>query len=573
MKNKVLLLLSLCAAFVFTACNKGGKTGLLIPKDAGFVLHVDLSSLSSKLSWKEIQQTSWYAEAQKKADDSLAKKLLADPASSGVDTDGSLVMFMKRTGFSGYVAFEGKLKDAEKFKNTLMHGVGGENKVTIEKDGNLNYARMEGNDDATLYFNDKLFVFVADASETKNVVPNQSMPQLSATSQKYTLDSLRYFAKSTFSLSGKDLLDSDERFTDLIGDKADMHYWMNSETLYGGMMAGPLAMLKLGDVLKGNISTGKANFENGKIVFDSKQYYGEKLGELFKKYSGKQVSDELLSKLPGQNVLAAFAMNYNPEGIKELLKLLGVDGMANAAMAQFGYSVDEFIKANAGELAFALTDFSIKKTPTTMDIGEGQVINYDEEKPEMKFVFGTSVNDQASFQKLIDIIDQNVKDKLPSTADTSDGNEMKKKFQGKWFAFGTSDGEVDAFLNGNKKPAYSSIFSGHNGGGFVDLQKFIMAAAASNKDTASKKVFDLSAAFWKNVNMFWDMKGGTATSHFEINLQDGSTNALKQLNKYLDEMYLAAPKDKDEFDFDMPVDSTAIAVDSAAAAAAAEMEL
>lgn len=542
MKSKIVLLLSLCAVLVFTACNRGGKTGLLVPKDAGLVVHIDLSSLSSKLSWKEIQQTSWYAEAQKKADDSLAKKLLADPASSGIDTEGSLVMFMKRTGNSGYVAVEGKLKDVEKFKKTILDGSQG--KAAIEKDGDLSFAKMEGNNDATLYFNDKLFVFVADASDTKKVGGNQSFPQLGE-SKKYTLDSLKYFAKSTFSLKGKDLLDSDKRFADLITDKADAHFWLNSGNLYGGMLAGPLAMMKLGDVLQDNISMGKANFENGKIVADGKTIYNEKLASLFTKYAGKEVSSDVLGKLPDQNVLAAFAMNYNPEGIKEFLKLLGVDGMANAAMAQFGYSVDEFIKANAGELAFALTDFSISKRPTSMTIGEGQVINYDEEKTEMKFVFGTSVKDKAAFQKLIDLIGQNVKDKMPVAADSA-GNQLKNKLQDKWFAFGTSDAEVDAFLAGNKKPAYTEVFKGHNGGGFVDLQKFIMQAAASNKDTASKKAFDISSAFWKNINAFWDVKGGTATSHFEINLQDASTNSLQQLNKYLDQMYLAVPKNKEE---------------------------
>lgn len=560
MKNRFLLLLSLFAVFIFTACNKGGKTGLLVPKDAGLVLHVDLSSLSSKLSWKEIQQTAWYAEAQKKADDSLAKKLLADPASSGVDTEGGIVMFMKRTGNSGYIAVEGKLKDAGKFKKTILEG--GKNDVQIQKDGDFNFATMSNNGDATLYFNDKMFVFVADASDGKAVIPNQSMPQLPSASQKYQLDSLKYFAKNIFNLKGKDLLDSDERFADLISDKADMHYWVNTGNLYGGLLGGPLAMMKIGDVLQGNVSTGKANFENGKIVVDSKQFYGEKLAELFKKYSGKNVSNEILAKLPEQNVLAVFAMNYNPEGIKEFLKLLGVDGMANAAMAQFGYSIDEFVKANAGELAFALTDFSITKKPATMALDNGEIINYDEEKPDMKFVFGTSVKDKAAFQKLIDLIGKNVKDKIPMAADSSKSG-LKNKLQDKWFAFGTSDAEVDAFLSGNKKPAYSGIFSGHNGGGYVDLQKVIMAAAANNKDTTAKKAIDISATFWKNVSMFWDMKGGTATSRFEINLQDANTNSLKQLNKYADQMYLSVPKNKEQdFTIEPPLSADTISVPS-----------
>lgn len=542
MKNKILLLLSLCAAIVFTACNRGGKTGLLIPKDASFVIHVDFSSLSSKLSWKEIQQTAWYAEAQKKADDSLTKKLLADPASSGVDTDGSLVIFMKRANISSYVAVEGKLKDAEKFKKTIIES--GKNNVKIEKDGDLNFARIENNDNGTVYFSDKMFVFIADASDGNSVLPNQSMPQISGSSQKYSIDSLKFFAKNIFSLKGKDLLDSDKRFADLMDNKADMHYWVNTESFYGGMMGGAMAMMKIGDVLAGNVSTGTANFENGKIIMESKQYYGEKLAELFKKYSGKNVSDELLSKLPDQNVLAAFAMNYSPEGIKEFLKLLGVDGLVNAAMAQFGYSVDDFVKANAGELAFALTDFSIKKRPASMTLENGETISYENEKPEIKFVFGTAVNDKAAFQKLIDVIGKNLKSQLGVPADTtiSSDFQFKKMLQDKWFAFGSSDAEVNAFLSGNKKPAYSGIFSGHNGGGYIDLQKVIATVAANSGDSSSRKLTDISAAFWKNVNMFWDVKGDNATSKFEINLADGNTNALKQLNKYADQMYQAAPK-------------------------------
>lgn len=544
MNSKFLLTLSLFLLIVFSACNKGGKTGLLIPKDAALVVHLDLSSLSSKLTWKEIQQTSWFTEAQKQTNDSLAKKLLADPGSSGVDVDNSLVMFMKRTGNNGYVAFEGKLKDAEKFKTTIQQAA--EGKAKIEKDGEFNVASMDQDNGAVLYFNDKIFVFVTDASDTKRMTPNQSMPEIGGSSQKYSMDSLKYFAKSTFSLKGKDLLDSDERFANLISDKADMHYWMNSGYLYSGMMGGPLAMMKIGDVLTDNISLGKANFENGKIVFDSDQFYNEKLADLFKKYSGKKISNDVLNRLPDGNVLAAFAMNYNPEGIKELLKLLGVDGMANAALGQMGinFTVDDFVKANAGELAFALTDFTIKEVPASVTIDEegGQKeISYTDKKPEMKFVFGVSVNDQASFQKLIDGVAALKNQEKFNMQSDSAATKTVNKIQGKWFALGSGDAEVNSFLEGKKSPGYAAAISGHNGGGYVDLQKFILAASAGNKGRTGGKMFDISAGFWKNINMFWDLKGKNATSHFEINLADGKTNSLKQLNQYFDKLYMAKP--------------------------------
>lgn len=555
MKSKLLLITSLFTILVFTACNKGGKTGLLIPKDAGLVLHIDLSSLSSKLSWDEIAKTSWFAEAQKKTSDTLAKKLLSNPESSGIDTKGSLVMFMKRTGTNGYIAFEGKLKDAAKFSKMILEADKGN--IKIEKDGEFNFVKSPENNDGVMYFNDKMFVAIADVSDM-----NKAMNGMGAPAAKYALDSLKYFAKSTFSLKGDQLLDSDNRFEKLIGSKADMHYWMNSGNLYQGMLGGAMGMLnmmKLSTLLEGNVSTGKVNFENGKIAIESDQFYNKELAGLFKKYSGKEVSSELLGKLPEHNALAAFAMSYSPEGMKEFLKLLGVDGMANAALAQMGFSVDDFIKANKGELAFALTDFEVKESPASVTLEDGEVVPYNKEKPEMKFVFGVSVNDKASFQKIINAIDAKTKAQMDALGDTS-ASKVKNKLQGNWFALGSSDTEVDAFLNGNNKPAYTAGFSGHNGGGFFDLQKIIMGAAKSNKDSASKKAIDISAAFWKNANMVWDIKGGEAISKFDINLTDGNTNSLKQLNKYFDQLYLAIPKKDivDDADFTEPavVDTT-----------------
>ena len=543
MKNKYLLGLGLMMALIFTACNKAGKSGLLVPKEAGLVLHLDLSSLSSKLSWDEVKQTAWFAEARQKTTDTLLKKILDDPENSGIDPKGSLVFFMVRTGQNGYLAFEGSMKDQNKFATMITQADSG--KFKIEKDGNLSFAKGAEQSNTVVYFNDKTFVLVADASDMSKGMPSSTAIPGVTPGEKYSLDSLKLLAKNTFSLKGKDLLDSDDRFTALINDKADMHYWVNSGNLYGGMLGGIMGMMKLSAVLEGNISTGTVNFENGKIAFNSKQFYGKELASLFKKYSGKEVSSSLLAKLPQQNVLAAFAMSYPPEGLKEFLKLLGVDGMANAYLGQLGFTIEDFIKANKGDLAFALTGYSVKESPAQITLNDGEVIPYNKEKPEMKFVFGVSVNDKPTFQKLIDIFSNKIKSQMPIEADSA-ASGLKNKLVDNWFALGSSDAEVDAFLTGNNQPEYSKLFSGHNGGGFMDLQKMIMAFTASSKDTAFKKASDLSASFWKNITMHWDVKGGEASSKMDINLVDGTGNSLKQLNKYIDQMYLAVPKKENQ---------------------------
>lgn len=537
-KNKGLLILSIGLVLLITACNKGGKTGLLVPNDAGMVLHVDLTSLSSKLTWAEIKQTAWFAEALNQTTDSLAKQLLNDPETSGIDPKGNLVVFLKRNGSNGYIAFEGALKDAARFSKVIE--AGGKGNIKIEKDGAYSFVASPDNENAVVYFNDKLFVAIIDASGVqKGISGNRG--SFGSRAEKYPLDSLKHFAKSTFQLKGSELLDNDERFTRLIGDKADMHFWVNSGNLYNGLAGGIMAMMKFNALLDGAITAGKANFDNGKIISDVKNYYGKEMTDLLKKNNGGHITEETISHLPDQDVLAAFSMSYAPSYIKDLIKLLGFDGIANAGLAQLGITVDDFTRANGGTQTFALTDVKVTPRPTSITLDNGQTISYEKDDTKFDFVFGSSVGDKPSFQKLIDAFKKTIDKEMP--VKDSALERIKNKLTDKWFAMAGSDAEIDAFLAGGKKPAYAQPFTGHSMGGYVNLQKiFTTILANSKKDTAYKKNLEVSANFWKTITMHSDIKGGEAISKIEINLADGNTNALKQLNKYIDQMYLAAPK-------------------------------
>ncbi|WP_300604436.1 DUF4836 family protein [Niabella sp.] len=557
-KNKGLLILGFCLALIFTACNKGGKTGLLIPDDAAMVLHVDLASLSSKLTWAEIKQTTWFTEALNQTTDSLGKQLLNDPETSGLDPKGSLVVFLKRTGSNGYVAFEGKLKDAAKFSKVIEEG--GKGNIKIEKDGEYSFVKSPDNDNAVVYFNDKLFVAIIDASGMSKGFPG-NRSSFGGSAEKYPLDSLKVLAKNTFQLKGSKLLDSDKRFADLVADKADMHFWVNSGNLYNGLAGGIMSMMKFNALLDGAITAGKADFDNGKITANVKNFYGKEMTDLLKKNSGSNITDETISHLPDQDVLAAFSMSYAPSYIKDLIKLLGFDGIANAGLAQLGITIDDFTKANGGTQSFALTDVTVTGKPAAVTLDNGETIPYEKDDTKFNFVFGSSVGDKSSFQKLIDAFRKTIDKEMP--VKDSALERIKSKLTDKWFALGGSDAEVDGFLSGGKKPAYAQPFTGHNMGGYVNLQKiFNTVIANSKKDSTYKKNLEVSANFWKTITMHSDIKGGEAFSKVEINLADNQTNALKQLNQYIDKMYQARPK-KEVID----VEEMAPIVDSAAVAA------
>ena len=145
-RASLLLTLSLFVLLLVVSCKKGDKTGLLVPEDAGVVVHINSPSLSSKLSWEEISQTEWFQELSKEATDSTAQKLLKDPAQSGIDTKADLVFFIKKQGRGGYVAFTGTVKDAKGSPVALVTVAvkGGSATTSTADDGSFTIAAKDG---------------------------------------------------------------------------------------------------------------------------------------------------------------------------------------------------------------------------------------------------------------------------------------------------------------------------------------------------------------------------------------------------------------------------------------------
>jgi hypothetical protein len=186
----------------------------------------------------------------------------------------------------------------------------------------------------------------------------------------------------------------------LIKETGDIHYWVNAEQ-YGNSLGGLLSMVKLSVLFEGNAYGTTVNFENGKISLKSKAWYNKELTELMKKYGGEKISEATINRIPSKNVVAAFAFKYQPEGFRDLIKLLGVDGFVNSGFNSIGYSTDEFVKANKGDVLVSVTDFEVKSRPMVLD---GATIEPKDmptvPDPTAKVLFATSVNDKPSFDKL-----------------------------------------------------------------------------------------------------------------------------------------------------------------------------
>lgn len=512
-------------ALLLASCSQSGKTGLLVPKEAALVVHVNMKSLSGKMSWEDIRNADWFKSISAQEKDSTAEKLMKDPASSGINLEADMVFHLARHNGSGYFAFQGKLSDAAAFEKLLTSSP--ENTKPVQSDGDL---RFMNPDEATmLLWNKDRFMMLANAP-----LDEMGGNYGSGRSRMLKGDTLLVLGKSILGLKGDKLLDSDKRFASLIGETGDLHFWTNAEYFTDARLGMITSMLKVSALIEGNISAGTLLFENGKITFDNTQYVSKDLASLLKKHTPKTVSNDLIKRLPSGEVMAAGVFNYPPEGLKELSKLIGADGMVNGFFGEFNYSMDEFIAANKGDIAFALADFGVKKDSVEYEGFNGKKEFYVRENPDLNFVAAVSVNNKEAFGKLVGIMQQQLKNADQATRD------LQYSFDENWLVFGSSQGEIDRFKAGNNSPAYADKISGHQMGFFIDVNRILgRVKALMNQDnaaaekTATGSILNASIAFWDNAIIYGDVEDGKVKSRMEINLIDRNSNSLKQLTNYL----------------------------------------
>jgi uncharacterized protein DUF4836 len=525
-RNLLSLVLLTVVITGIVSCGRTDKTGIVIPKDAALAVHINAPSLTAKVSWQEIQQNEWFKKLYSEETDSLSRKIMDDPAASGIDIKADMAFFIKKQGQGGYLAFEGGVKSASDFEAFAVKiNKGGK----VEKSGDINV--MATSRKSLVAWTDKRFVYISD------------MPMPSATdryrgsSDSYTepfsfhTDSLQVFAVQLFDLPHKNNLLSDDRFASLLKEQGDIHYWINAEQYYNSL-GGLLSLVNLNPLFEGNAYGSTLNFDEGKITLKSKAWYNRKLRDMIEKYPSGSVSADMINRIPSQNVVAVFALKYPPEAFKDLIKLTGVDGFVNSFFSGVGYSTDEFVKANKGDLLISVSDFDLKPHEITINDENGQPYTVKQEGiPNAKILFATSVNDKPSFDKLVGILQTQIQQNFPSVA-----NNVHFQANNNWFAASNSPEQVNGFLaGGNSRQPFASRISGHAFGGYINVQKILTSAAPSITDSSAKAAMDVSINMWEDIVMTsGGQKDGAYSGEAEVNLVDKKTNSLKQLNKYLD---------------------------------------
>jgi hypothetical protein len=237
-RNLVSLLLLSVIVTGIISCSRN-KSGIAIPKDASFAVHVNTNSLTSKVSWQEIQQNEWFKKLYAEETDSLTRKILNDPSNSGVDLQSELAAFVKKQGQGGYMAVEGGIKDAAAFEAFVSKvNLGGK----VVKNGDVSV--LSTSRKSLVAWTANRFVFISDAPmPSLSGRLDISKPDVSEPFSFQT-DSLQKFAVELFDLPAKNNLINDDRFASIMKETGDIHYWVNAEQYYNSL-GGFLSLLKM----------------------------------------------------------------------------------------------------------------------------------------------------------------------------------------------------------------------------------------------------------------------------------------------------------------------------------------
>lgn len=524
-QTKLLPMMALAVIILLSACSKKSNTqGRYVPANATAAMLINGASLNEKLPWSEIKNNQWFAEMQQDTTlSAFTKKLLDNPENSGVNTKKDFILFYVTDTTGAYGSVQGTLTDAAKFKTALQEA--SKNGKETVADG---YTYYTDDNTCVAYNKEKFFVSMelGDYNNLANVAPIS----MDSTTEPYVAPAKKVDVlaktKALIAMAEDNTLAKNEKFSELMATKGDAHIWINAEYANNANSLGSMAaVVNLSKLYKGAISTATLNFDNGAINMDVKSYAGKEMTELYEKYSGGKIDKTMLQSIPSQNVAGLFAFNFKPEGVKAFVKLLNLDGMLNLGAAQAGFNLDDFVKANKGDILLAVTD-----------LGKDSVTK----QQDAKVLFAASIGDKPSFTKIID-----AGKKYGAAVPPDMGKLINYNINDTYFAMSNDKNTTQSFLAGGTKAnnaAFMDKILGSSFGGYANLQYIIKNIPTSN-DTLDIAEQNLSLKMWDNVII----NGGgysnkSLSQHWEINLMDKSTNSLKQLNAYTGAMAIIEKK-------------------------------
>jgi hypothetical protein len=359
-----------------------------------------------------------------------------------------------------------------------------------------------------------------------------------------------------------------DAFEDAAKDKADVLLFTSSS---GALASVPmLGMSKASDLLKDLYSASTINFEEGKVVMDSKAYTNEMLADTLKKYAGPKVDMAMVDRYPGAvNGFAAFS--FNPQLLVAMMNIAGFTATANQGLQQLGFTVDDVTRAFKGDFAVIFSNVGVAEK--TNPEYPGMKVT----QPTGKLLFNAAIGDKGAYDKIVTalarqgiMVQKNgqyiLREMAEGSADgfvmNTDGKNLivasdaalLQQYQGGSGKVSLPDGVRDK-VNGNAVAFYA------------DIAGILNAMPADT--TGDAMLNSAKQTFRDAIITSENISGNTIKGHLEVRMINEKENSLAGLSRYfgtvantMDKMKAAGGMDdtymqpEDMDDMDMEDDAT-----------------
>ncbi len=522
--------LFICAiALMLGACNNTSNQAKYIPKDAVVVIGIDMKALTKKVALNAITNSKLFQDIQKRLQVKANNKSFED---AGIDVLNTIYVYVDRDKDADKIKIVGliPLKDAGKLEAYLKNTFPA---VSIKQNGGIQTASLG----VGMYagWNKETLVLMNMKDGYNNTMSEIS----SAASTKTEPDEATMLAniQAVFNTKKSNSIINNKRYATLEKEGHDIFLWMNYEQLMNEYMGTNMSeklggMAMINSFWKNAALTTGFDFVKGKVTGDMHYYIADDMAQLGKELGGVKVDDEIINKLPAQNLDVLATFHLPTKGTHDLLDKLGVLGIANLSLSQQDMDVDYILDAFTGDMAFSLNDF--KMSVAAADTGMNSIM--EEHNPlsmSTNYTMLLKINKKQNFEKLLGLAKpamHQLGNNLYSFSYAMDS--VCLAYNDKYAVVSKTAADAVACLNSNgeKKQGGAAMVYGHPAGMFVDFQQVLASISSRSHSGPDSAMIVICKNTYQDMVMSGaDFNKDNFTYHMEVNFVNKDENGLTQL--------------------------------------------
>ncbi|HUX84863.1 MAG TPA: DUF4836 family protein [Chitinophagaceae bacterium] len=489
---------------LLASCTQKQDPSYYIPRDAAVVAGINLGRITSDVNLDTLMNSPMVREIMHHMGDSASSQIIRDPSSLGVDLSGEAFLFMESDTAHGthYVALVASLKDPAKLEAHLKanHPAG---EVKTEGDGGHMYLNGKG----MIGWNSHVVMLFHQMGGGDNDTVKENF--------------LNIFQQ----LAGQGKSGSIATQSSFPENRGDFMLWMNVGAIYHHFANNPKLKMVSGmlrpEIYQGNYVEVEGNFQRGKILLTSTYTLNDQMAHIMGKISSRSLDPDLLKRIPSGNPDALIALSFQPNGIKDYLNLLGVEGVVDEALSQkANIGLDTALNAFKGDLILAL----LPKTASDTSV---------------RWVGVLTVGDTASMARILDEVAsmgmiQKQGAMTYSLATSKEGKAMTLETNSRFLVMASSKDLADQYISGTNPGFTGPIADQANGKSAVIYLDFTGMGDIMKK--AQGKLPWKMHGMGKHPDLFRDLivtsnplSGNSETSTLTLDMTDSSTNSLQQI--------------------------------------------